>query len=185
MKKVSEEFDSQVFRNNSYNFYFSLSVATTFAATSSWRFLRKTSIFLTTSGTKATGAGILGPNKHNSICQLRIFQSHNFSTSNAAMDVLKIAIIGQSQFAAEVYNKVKKNGHEVVGIFTIPDKNGREDPVATTAAKDGVKVFKFKSWRKKVAPGKFEVLPAVLDQYKSVNANVNVMPFCSQFIPME
>jgi len=127
----------------------------------------------------------LGPNKHNSICQLRIFQSHNFSTSNAAMEVLKIAIIGQSQFAAEVYNKVKKNGHEVVGIFTIPDKNGREDPVATTAAKDGVKVFKFKSWRKKVAPGKFEVLPAVLDQYKSVNANVNVMPFCSQFIPME
>ena len=116
MKKVSEEFDSQIFRNNSYNFYFSLSVATTFAATSSWRFLRKTSIFLTTSGTKATGAGILGPNKHNSICQLRIFQSHNFSTSNAAMDVLKIAIIGQSQFAAEVYNKVKKTYYMSAGF---------------------------------------------------------------------
>ena len=29
------------------------------------------------------------------------------------METLKIAIIGQSQFAAEVYNKVKKNGHEV------------------------------------------------------------------------
>ena len=64
------------------------------------------------------------------------------------MEVLKIAIIGQSQFAAEVYNKVKKDGHEVVGVFTIPDKNSREDPVAVAAAKDGVKVFKYKSWRR-------------------------------------
>jgi len=96
------------------------------------------------------------------------------------MEVLKIAIIGQSQFAAEVYNKVKKDGHEVVGVFTIPDKNSREDPVAVAAAKDGVKVFKYKSWRRKGV-----VLPEVLEEYKSVNANVNVMPFCSQFIPME
>jgi len=28
-------------------------------------------------------------------------------------------------------------------------------------------------------------LPEVLDGYKSVNANLNVMPYCSQFIPME
>ena len=56
----------------------------------------------------------------------------------------------------------------------------REDPVAVAAAKDGVKVFKYKSWRRKGV-----VLPEVLEEYKSVNANVNVMPFCSQFIPME
>ena len=96
------------------------------------------------------------------------------------MEKLKIAIIGQSQFAAEVYKKVKTNGHEVVGVFTIPDKNNREDPVATEAAKDGIKVFKYKSWRKKGV-----VLPEVLEEYKSIDANVNVMPFCSQFIPME
>ena len=58
------------------------------------------------------------------------------------MEKLKIAIIGQSQFAADVYNKVKQNGHEVVGVFTIPDKNSREDPVAAAASKDGVKVCK-------------------------------------------
>ena len=28
-------------------------------------------------------------------------------------------------------------------------------------------------------------LPEVLDEYKSVNADLNVMPFCSQFIPLE
>ena len=55
-----------------------------------------------------------------------------------------------------------------------------EDPVAAEAAKDGVKVFKYKSWRKKGV-----VLPEVLEEYKSIDANINVMPFCSQFIPME
>ena len=62
---------------------------------------------------------------------------------------LKIAIIGQSVFARDVYNLIKKNGHTVVGVFTIPDKNGREDPVATAAASDGVPVFKFPGWRRK------------------------------------
>ncbi len=38
-----------------------------------------------------------------------------------------------SQFAAEVYKKVKENGHEIVGVFTVPDSNNREDPVAAVA----------------------------------------------------
>jgi len=37
----------------------------------------------------------------------------SFSTSVAKMESLKVAIIGQSQFAAEVYKKIKENGHEV------------------------------------------------------------------------
>ena len=48
------------------------------------------------------------------------------------------------------------------------------------AASDGVKVFKIKSWRKKGV-----ALPDVLEQYMSINPELNVMPFCSQFIPME
>ena len=39
---------------------------------------------------------------------------------------LRIAVIGQSVFAKDVYNLIRKNGHTVVGVFTIPDKNGRE-----------------------------------------------------------
>ena len=46
-------------------------------------------------------------------------------------------------------------------VFTIHDKGGREDPLATLAARDGVPVFKFKAWRRKGVP-----LPEVLDQYK-------------------
>lgn len=47
------------------------------------------------------------------------------------------------------------------------------------AEKDGTPVFKFPRWRVK---GK--AIPEVVDAYKAVGAQLNVMPFCSQFIPM-
>ncbi|KAK4319328.1 hypothetical protein Pmani_009720 [Petrolisthes manimaculis] len=103
-----------------------------------------------------------------------------FSTSQSVLDRMRVAIIGQSTFAGEVYKQLVKDGHKVVGVFTIPDQGAREDPLATMAAADGVKVFKFKSWRKKGV-----ALPEVLEQYQSIDPELNVMPFCSQFIPME
>ena len=97
------------------------------------------------------------------------------------MEKLKVAVIGQSQFAAEVYKKVKENGHEVVGVFTVPDdKNGRADALAEAAGSDGIPVFKYKSWRVKG-----QMKPEVFKEYQSVGATLNVMPFCSQFIPLE
>lgn len=93
---------------------------------------------------------------------------------------LRIAIIGQSNFAADVLELLVDGGYDVVGVFTIPDKGNREDILAVTAKQHGIPVFKFPLWRRKGV-----VLPDVLEQYKSVNANLNVLPFCSQFIPME
>ncbi|XP_016370404.1 cytosolic 10-formyltetrahydrofolate dehydrogenase-like [Sinocyclocheilus rhinocerous] len=93
---------------------------------------------------------------------------------------MKIAVIGQSLFGQEVYKELKKDGHTIVGVFTIPDKDGKVDSLATEAEKDGVPVFKFPRWRLK---GK--AITEVVDQYKAVGAELNVLPFCSQFIPME
>lgn len=42
---------------------------------------------------------------------------------------MKIAVIGQSLFGQEVYRHLREEGHEVVGVFTIPDKNGKVDPL--------------------------------------------------------
>uniref|UniRef100_A0A3B5QDN5 10-formyltetrahydrofolate dehydrogenase n=1 Tax=Xiphophorus maculatus TaxID=8083 RepID=A0A3B5QDN5_XIPMA len=92
---------------------------------------------------------------------------------------LKLAIIGQSLFGQEVYSNLRKQGHKVVGVFTVPDKDGKADPLAVAAEKDGTPVFKFTRWRVKGQP-----IPDVVDAYKSVGAELNVMPFCSQFIPM-
>lgn len=42
---------------------------------------------------------------------------------------LKLAIIGQSLFGQEVYSNLRKQGHKVVGVFTVPDKDGKADPL--------------------------------------------------------
>lgn len=42
---------------------------------------------------------------------------------------MKIAVIGQSLFGQEVYKELRKNGHTIVGVFTIPDKDGKADPL--------------------------------------------------------
>lgn len=38
-------------------------------------------------------------------------------------------MIGQSVFGAEVFRLLRQNGHEIVGVFTIPDVNGKPDPL--------------------------------------------------------
>ncbi|XP_011633536.1 cytosolic 10-formyltetrahydrofolate dehydrogenase isoform X2 [Pogonomyrmex barbatus] len=96
------------------------------------------------------------------------------------MAQLKVAIIGQSPFAAEVYKLLRQNGHQVTGVFTIPDKGNREDPLATTAKADNTPVFKIKAWRSKGV-----TLPEILKLYKGIEVDLNVLPFCSQYIPME
>eukprot|EP00058_Branchiostoma_floridae_P001935 XP_002587423.1 hypothetical protein BRAFLDRAFT_129324 [Branchiostoma floridae] len=93
---------------------------------------------------------------------------------------MKIAVIGQSQFGTEVYNLLKKEGHEIVGVFTIPDLQGKPDPLAVAGEKDGVPTFKFPRWRVKG-----QSIPEVVQQYQACGADLNVLPFCSQFIPMD
>ncbi|XP_076256369.1 cytosolic 10-formyltetrahydrofolate dehydrogenase [Rhynchophorus ferrugineus] len=93
---------------------------------------------------------------------------------------LKVAIIGQSAFAVDVMERLIQHGHIIVGVFTIPDKGKREDPLAKAAAENDIPCFKIKAWRSKGV-----ALPAILEKYRSVNADLNVLPYCSQFIPME
>ncbi|XP_044260875.1 cytosolic 10-formyltetrahydrofolate dehydrogenase isoform X2 [Tribolium madens] len=93
---------------------------------------------------------------------------------------LRIAIIGQSPFAVDVMQRLRQHGHVIVGVFTILDKGPREDPLAKVAREYDIPLFKVKAWRKSGTP-----LPEVLANYRSVNADLNVLPYCSQFIPME
>ncbi|XP_006141495.1 mitochondrial 10-formyltetrahydrofolate dehydrogenase isoform X2 [Tupaia chinensis] len=104
-----------------------------------------------------------------------------FSTSQIYFkNKLKLALIGQSLFGQEVYSHLCKEGHRVVGVFTVPDKDGKADPLALAAEKDGTPVFKFPRWRVK---GK--TIKEVAEAYRSVGAELNVLPFCTQFIPMD
>lgn len=47
---------------------------------------------------------------------------------------MKIAVIGQSVFGKEVYKELRKDGHTIVGVFTIPDKDGKADPLGEKPA---------------------------------------------------
>ena len=80
-----------------------------------------------------------------SICKHR----SPLSTSSLLAKDLRIAIIGQSVFGQEVYKVLREQGRNIVGIFTVPDQNGRPDPLAVQADEDGVPLFKFKRWRSK------------------------------------
>uniref|UniRef100_A0AAA9T0V6 10-formyltetrahydrofolate dehydrogenase n=2 Tax=Bos TaxID=9903 RepID=A0AAA9T0V6_BOVIN len=104
-----------------------------------------------------------------------------FSTGRVCFkNKLKVALIGQSLFGQEVYSHLCKEGHRVVGVFTVPDKDGKADPLALAAEKNGTPVFKFPRWRVK---GK--TIKEVAEAYRSVGAELNVLPFCTQFIPMD
>ncbi|XP_048212740.1 mitochondrial 10-formyltetrahydrofolate dehydrogenase isoform X2 [Perognathus longimembris pacificus] len=104
-----------------------------------------------------------------------------FSTGRVCFkNKLKLALIGQSLFGQEVYSHLRKEGHRVVGVFTVPDQDGKADPLALAAEKDGTPVFKFPRWRVKGKP-----IKEVVEAYRSVGAELNVLPFCTQFIPMD
>ena len=62
---------------------------------------------------------------------------------------LRIAVIGQSVFGQEVYKLLRRQGRNVVGVFTVPDLKGRPDPLAAQAEEDKIPVFKFPRWRVK------------------------------------
>ena len=81
--------------------------------------------------------------------------SSSIATSSSLEKDLRIAIIGQSVFGQEVYKLLRRQGRNVVGVFTIPDdkNNGRPDPLAVQAEQDGVPVFKFPRWRLKGESG--------------------------------
>lgn len=58
-----------------------------------------------------------------------MFEFNIFIIKQAPKRKLRVAIIGQSTFAAEVFKLLHKDGHEVVGVFTVLDKGNREDPL--------------------------------------------------------
>ena len=47
-----------------------------------------------------------------------------------------------SAFGTSVYEALRDAGHTITGVFTVADKNGKADPIATAAEKDGVTVIK-------------------------------------------
>lgn len=55
-------------------------------------------------------------------------------------------------FCPQVFSLLRSQGHNIVGVFTVPDISGRADPLAEQAQQEGVPVFKYPRWRTKGKP---------------------------------
>ena len=92
---------------------------------------------------------------------------------------MRIAIIGQAPFGAAVYERLRDDGHEIVGVFTPPEKEGgRADPLAEAARTHGVPLIQPRRWQRKGV-----VDEDVFNQYAATNPELNVMAFVTQIIP--
>jgi methionyl-tRNA formyltransferase len=89
---------------------------------------------------------------------------------------MKIAFIGQQDFAKAVLEAFHARGDEIAGVFCAPEKEGaRPDALRVAAQEKNLKVFQFKSLREKEA----------MDAMKSLDADIGIMAFVLQFAPQD
>lgn len=93
---------------------------------------------------------------------------------------LRIALFGQAAFGRETLERVRANGHTVVGVFAPPD-TGRPDPLAERAAELGIPLVRRRFYRKKSG----EAIPAALDEYRALAPDLNLLASVQVFLPRE
>ncbi len=92
---------------------------------------------------------------------------------------LKLAIIGQAPFGAEVTEKLAEAGFEIAVVYAPPDA-GRPDPLAVLAEERGWPLLRYKYFRKKGV-----AKPEIVEEYLSFEVDLNVLPFTTAIIPPE
>jgi methionyl-tRNA formyltransferase len=93
---------------------------------------------------------------------------------------LRVALFGQAAFGRETLERVRANGHEVVGVFAPPD-TGRPDALAEFALELGIPLVRRRFYRKKSG----EAIPEALDQYRELAADLNLLASVQVFLPRE
>ena len=93
---------------------------------------------------------------------------------------LRIALFGQAAFGRETLERVRANGHDVVGVFAPPD-SGRPDALAERAVELGIPLVRRRFYRKKTG----EPIPAALDEYRALQADLNLLASVQVFLPRE
>jgi methionyl-tRNA formyltransferase len=90
---------------------------------------------------------------------------------------LRIAIFGQALFGREVSERLADAGHEVVGVYA-PPEGSRPDPLVELANQRGWRVFRYERFRRKGS-----AIPELVDEYRSLGAELNVLPFTTAILP--
>jgi methionyl-tRNA formyltransferase len=92
---------------------------------------------------------------------------------------LRIAIFGQAAFGRDVLGRLAGAGHEIVGVHVPPDR-GRPDPLAEEAARRGLRLFRHARYRRRG-----EAIPELVAEYRTLGAELNVLPYTTVILPVE
>lgn len=95
------------------------------------------------------------------------------------MTKLRIAVFGQAPFGRDVTEELAQAGHEIVGVYT-PPESGRPDPLAELASEQGWPLLRHKRFRRRG-----EAIPELVEEYRALGAELNVMPFTTVILPPE
>ena len=92
---------------------------------------------------------------------------------------LRIAIFGQAPFGRDVCERLADVGNEIVAVYT-PPAGARADPLAELSQARGFRLFRHKRFRKQGV-----AIPELVDEYRSLGADLNVLPFTTVILPPE
>lgn len=89
---------------------------------------------------------------------------------------MRIVVHGQQAFGKAVLEALLKRGENVVAVYVAPEKEGaKADPLKEAALAAGLKVLQPASYRK----------PEVLEEFKALKPDLQVMAFVTLFVPEE
>ncbi len=86
---------------------------------------------------------------------------------------MRIALIGQAAFGADVLKGLLAKGHQVVGVFCPPDRGSRVDIIKEASQEAGLPVFQ---------PLRMKD-PEAYDQMASLNPDLAVLAFVTDIVP--
>ncbi len=87
---------------------------------------------------------------------------------------MRIALIGQAAFGADVLKGLFQRGHEVAGVFCPPDKGSRVDPLKEAAQAARVPVFQPAHMKDQEA----------FEQMAGLKADLGVLAFVTDIVPL-
>lgn len=93
----------------------------------------------------------------------------------------RIALFGQAAFAKDVLVRLLDAGHEIVAVYAPPSPAGaRPDPLAAEAEQRGLRTFRYKAFRRQG-----QAMPERVAEYRTLGAELNVMPYTTAILPPE
>jgi methionyl-tRNA formyltransferase len=93
---------------------------------------------------------------------------------------LRVTLFGQAQFGKDTLEGLLQRGHKVVGVFA-PPEGSRPDPMAERAKELGIPLVRRRFYRKKGG----SAIPEAVEEYRALEAELNILASVQVFIPSE